>query len=96
MILLLERLTRLTCFARAADSGWDIFCLHYRLDAPINSVINDDAILEYQKIFDFLWRLKRVEYSLSGSWSKDMNLGHMIQVSMRERWNGCNRGAISQ
>lgn len=67
----------------AADSGWDIFCLHYRLDAPINSVINDDAILEYQKIFDFLWRLKRVEYSLSGSWSKDMNLGHMIQVRRR-------------
>lgn len=63
-----------------ADSGWDIFCLHYRLDAPVNSVINDNAVLEYQKIFDFLWRLKRTEFSLSASWTKDMNLGHMLQV----------------
>ncbi|KAF4323419.1 hypothetical protein BBO99_00003135 [Phytophthora kernoviae] len=63
----------------SADTGWDIFCLHYNLQAPVNSVIPAATMLQYQQIFDFLWRLKRVEHSLSASWTKDMNLGHMVQ-----------------
>lgn len=62
------------------ETGWDIFSLHYKLTSPINTVIDDAAMLDYQRIFHFLWRLKRVEYLLSASWSKDMNLGHLIQV----------------
>nr|CCA14880.1 gammatubulin complex component putative [Albugo laibachii Nc14] len=65
--------------ASAGETGWDIFSLHYKLTSPINTVIDDIAMLDYQRIFHFLWRLKRVEYLLSGSWSKDMNLGHLIQ-----------------
>ncbi|KAI9997629.1 hypothetical protein PInf_001560 [Phytophthora infestans] len=63
----------------SADTGWDIFCLHYNLQAPVNSVIPASSMLQYQQIFDFLWRMKRVEHSLSASWSKDMNLGHEVQ-----------------
>ncbi|KAL7692532.1 putative gamma-tubulin complex component protein [Plasmopara halstedii] len=63
----------------SADTGWDIFCLHYNLQAPVNSVIPATSMLQYQQIFEFLWRLKRVEHSLSASWSKDMNLGHEVQ-----------------
>ncbi|TMW63630.1 hypothetical protein Poli38472_002571 [Pythium oligandrum] len=63
----------------SGDSGWDIFSLHYRVPSPVNTVINDAAILEYQRIFHFLWRLKRVEHSLSTSWNKDMHLDHMIK-----------------
>ncbi|KAK1931915.1 Gamma-tubulin complex component 3 [Phytophthora citrophthora] len=62
-----------------ADTGWDIFCLHYNLQAPVNSVIPASSMLQYQQIFDFLWRMKRVEHSLSASWTKDMNLGHEVQ-----------------
>ncbi|KAF1332532.1 Gamma-tubulin complex component, partial [Globisporangium splendens] len=65
--------------ASTGDSGWDIFSLHYKLTSPVNTVINDATMAQYQRIFHFLWRLKRVEHALSGSWSKDMNLGHMIQ-----------------
>ncbi|KAJ8578643.1 hypothetical protein ON010_g561 [Phytophthora cinnamomi] len=64
----------------SADTGWDIFSLHYNLQAPVNSVIPASSMLQYQQIFDFLWRLKRVEHSLSASWTKDMNLGHEVQV----------------
>ncbi|KAG6969218.1 hypothetical protein JG688_00005401 [Phytophthora aleatoria] len=64
----------------SADTGWDIFCLHYNLQAPVNSVIPASSMLQYQQIFDFLWRMKRVEHSLSASWTKDMNLGHEVQV----------------
>ncbi|KAE9026642.1 Gamma-tubulin complex component 3 [Phytophthora fragariae] len=63
----------------SADTGWDIFSLHYNLQAPVNSVIPASSMLQYQQIFDFLWRLKRVEHSLSASWTKDMNLGHEVQ-----------------
>ncbi|DBA01156.1 TPA: hypothetical protein N0F65_002291, partial [Lagenidium giganteum] len=60
------------------DLGWNIFSLHYKLTAPINSVITDSTMRQYQRIFHFLWRMKRVEYSLSTSWSRDMNLVHQI------------------
>ncbi|POM68539.1 Gamma-tubulin complex component [Phytophthora palmivora] len=63
----------------SADTGWDIFCLHYNLQTPVNSVIPASSMLQYQQIFDFLWRMKRVEHSLSASWTKDMNLGHEVQ-----------------
>ncbi|TDH65446.1 hypothetical protein CCR75_004048 [Bremia lactucae] len=62
-----------------AETGWDIFCLHYNLQAPVNSVIPATSIFQYQQIFSFLWRMKRIEHSLSASWSKDMNLGHEVQ-----------------
>lgn len=61
------------------DTGWDIFSLHYKLTSPVNTVINEAAMVQYQRIFHFLWRLKRVEHALSASWSKDMHL-RLIQV----------------
>lgn len=64
------------------DTGWDIFSLHYKLTSPVNTVINEAAMMQYQRIFHFLWRLKRVEHALSGSWSKDMHL-RSIQVRSR-------------
>ncbi|KAF1775775.1 Gamma-tubulin complex component protein [Phytophthora cactorum] len=48
--------------------------------SSVNSVIPASSMLQYQQIFDFLWRMKRVEHSLSASWTKDMNLGHEVQV----------------
>ncbi|KAI9923317.1 hypothetical protein PsorP6_002031 [Peronosclerospora sorghi] len=63
----------------SADTGWDIFCLHYNLQTPVNSVIPASSMLQYKQIFDFLWRMKRVEHSLSASWTKDMSLGNEVQ-----------------
>ncbi|KAG1151790.1 hypothetical protein G6F37_003138 [Rhizopus arrhizus] len=50
------------------DLGWDVFTLDYHVDAPINTVINPSAMVRYLQVFNFLWRLKRVEYTLSASW----------------------------
>lgn len=50
--------------------GWDVFTLDYHVDAPINTVFSPAAMLQYLQIFNFLWRLKRVEYTLSASWKK--------------------------
>jgi gamma-tubulin complex component 3 len=56
-----------------SEEGWDIFSLDYRfppLDegAPLSAIITPHVLDRYQAIFGFLWRLKRVEYSLSSAW----------------------------
>ncbi|KAI8983447.1 Spc98 family-domain-containing protein [Pilobolus umbonatus] len=68
------------------DLGWDVFTLDYHVDPPINTVFNPLAMKQYLAIFNFLWRLKRVEYTLSASWrewgnaSREfMNLPDMVQ-----------------
>ncbi|KAI8333505.1 Spc98 family-domain-containing protein [Choanephora cucurbitarum] len=50
------------------DLGWDVFSLDYHVDAPISTVFSPQAMHQYLQIFNFLWRLKRVEYTLSSSW----------------------------
>lgn len=50
------------------DLGWDVFTLDYHVDAPINTVFSPNVMLQYLQIFNFLWRLKRVEHTLSASW----------------------------
>ena len=47
------------------DVGWDVFTLIYRNDGPISTVVTDSAIKQYLKIFNFLWRAKRMEFILS-------------------------------
>jgi hypothetical protein len=49
------------------DTGWEIFSLDYSVDAPLTALIHPDAIATYRTAFHMLWRLKRVEWSLSGT-----------------------------
>jgi len=62
--------------ASAGDSGWETFSLDYALDAPLNAVVHQDAISKYRTTFHMLWRLKRVEWSLSSSWKQQMSFTH--------------------
>ncbi|RHY25414.1 hypothetical protein DYB32_008326 [Aphanomyces invadans] len=62
------------------EEGWDVFALHYKLQAPLNTVIPDASMSEYLRMFSFLFKVKRVEYSLSTCWGRDMNLVHLISV----------------
>ncbi|KAK6082773.1 Spc97/Spc98 family protein [Seiridium cupressi] len=52
------------------DIGWDCFTLEYKIDAPCDVVISDWGARQYLKVFNFLWRVKRVEFALSSSWRK--------------------------
>jgi gamma-tubulin complex component 3 len=36
--------------------------------SPLSAIITPHVLDRYQSIFGFLWRLKRVEYSLSSAW----------------------------
>lgn len=62
--------------ASAGDSGWETFSLDYALDAPLNAVVHLDAIAKYRTAFHMLWRLQRVQWSLSSSWKQQMSFTH--------------------
>jgi len=54
------------------DEGWDVFSLEYRVDLPINTVLRKEVMESYLQLFNFLWRLKRIEYSLTSTWRRQM------------------------
>jgi gamma-tubulin complex component 3 len=54
------------------DIGWDCFTLEYKVDAPVDVVVTEWGNRQYLKVFNFLWRIKRVEFALSSTWRKCM------------------------
>jgi gamma-tubulin complex component 3 len=54
------------------DIGWDCFTLEYKIDAPVDVVVTEWGNRQYLKVFNFLWRVKRVEFALSSTWRKCM------------------------
>lgn len=54
----------------SGDLGWDVFTLDYHVDSPINTVFSPKAMNLYLRMFNFLWRLKRVEYTLTAAWRR--------------------------
>ena len=52
------------------DTGWDVFTLEYKVDAPVDVIITPWANRQYLKIFNLLWRVKRVEFGLGSTWRR--------------------------
>lgn len=53
------------------DIGWDVFTLDYRVEEPLNTVIWDHkSMKEYLRVFNFLWRIKRVSFTLNTVWRR--------------------------
>ncbi|TFK23266.1 gamma-tubulin complex DGRIP91/SPC98 component [Coprinopsis marcescibilis] len=52
------------------EIGWDVFTLEYKVDAPIDTVLDALAMEGYLKLFRHLWQMKRVEKTLDRSWSR--------------------------
>ena len=50
------------------ETGWDVFTLEYKIEAPEDIVLTPWTAKQYLKAFNFLWRLKRIEYSLNRIW----------------------------
>lgn len=59
-------------------SGWEAFALDYQLGAPCDAIFSVRALAEYRRIFTFLWRLKRVEHSLSAVWRKHCTTARLL------------------
>ncbi|KEY63800.1 hypothetical protein S7711_09511 [Stachybotrys chartarum IBT 7711] len=54
------------------DIGWDCFTLVYNVDAPIDVVVTEWGSRQYLKVFNFLWKIKRVEFAILSTWRKCM------------------------
>lgn len=54
------------------DIGWDCFTLEYKIDAPVDVVVTEWGNRQYLKVFNFLWRIKRVEFAVLSTWRNCM------------------------
>ena len=54
------------------EIGWDVFTLEYRVDSPLDVIVTPHGSKQYLKVFNFLWRIKRVEYALGATWRRCM------------------------
>ena len=61
----------------SGDTGWDVFALAYEVrgledvsksKSPLASVFPRRIMNKYAQLFNFLWRLRRVEYGLTAAW----------------------------
>ncbi|KAK9289800.1 hypothetical protein L1049_007960 [Liquidambar formosana] len=50
------------------DRGWDVFSLDYDARVPLDTVFTESVMARYLRIFNFLWKLRRVEHALIGAW----------------------------
>ncbi|KAI5454632.1 Microtubule-nucleating Tub4p (gamma-tubulin) complex component [Naganishia albida] len=89
---ILQRLDARLQTAKPTDSGWDCFALEYKVEAPINAVLDDKALTAYEHLFNHLWRLRRVSTKLQSNW-----LTHTFAIRRYKHlkefvraWHQCN------
>jgi gamma-tubulin complex component 3 len=81
------------------DIGWDCFTLEYKIDAPVDVVVTEWGNRQYLKVFNFLWRIKRVEFALSTTWRKCMTGARGVlqgeDANVAQAWK-LTRGALAE
>ncbi len=92
---MLDRISVRLLKATEGDTGWEIFSLDYLLDSPLNTVFTPEDIKEYLRVFNFLWRLKRVAQVLPHatprcrSWpafSRPLVLSSLTLQALNDTW----------
>jgi len=66
--------------SRLGATGWEAFSLDYRADPPVSAVLSAAAVGEYRRVFTLLWRLKRVELSLSAVWRRHTTAARLVRA----------------
>ncbi|OJA18989.1 hypothetical protein AZE42_00397 [Rhizopogon vesiculosus] len=76
------------------ELGWDVFTLEYKVDAPLDTLLDPGSLEKYKRIFAHLWAMKRVEGALSSGWMRAGRVGgrleeleydwHQIRITMAE------------
>jgi gamma-tubulin complex component 3 len=81
------------------DIGWDCFTLEYKIDAPVDVVVTEWGNRQYLKVFNFLWRIKRVEFVLATTWRKCMTgargVLQSVDPAVAQTWKS-TRGVIAE
>lgn len=69
----------------SGEIGWDCFTLEYKISAPCDVVITQWANTQYLKIFNLLWRIKRVEFSLNSTCKRSMTGGRGVLAAVSDK-----------
>ncbi|KAJ9611674.1 Microtubule-nucleating Tub4p (gamma-tubulin) complex component [Cladophialophora chaetospira] len=69
----------------SGEIGWDCFTLEYKISAPCDVVITQWANTQYLKIFNLLWRIKRIEYSLASTCKRSMTGGRGVLAAVSDK-----------
>lgn len=81
------------------DIGWDCFTLEYKIDAPVDVVVTDWGNRQYLKVFNFLWRIKRVEFAVLSTWRHCMTGARGVLQSsdtmVEQTWKS-TRGTLAE
>jgi len=76
----LKRLNIKLMDSSTGDTGWDIFVLEYNVDIPLNVIFTKPLLKEYQKLFFFFWKIKRLEFSQEHqTWRNFMTYSHSLK-----------------
>ncbi|EEH44328.2 uncharacterized protein PADG_00617 [Paracoccidioides brasiliensis Pb18] len=67
------------------EIGWDCFTLEYKIDAPVDVVITPWGSTQYLKVFNFLWRVKRVEFALGSIWRRCLTGARGVLGSVEDK-----------
>lgn len=56
------------------DRGWETFLLNYKVSdlTPLSTIFTEEVMNNYNKIFSFMLKLKKIQHSLSLSWGITM------------------------
>ncbi|ORY24380.1 Spc98 family-domain-containing protein [Naematelia encephala] len=73
------------------EVGWDCFALEYKVEAPLNAVLDTKAMVEYGRLFHHLWRLKRVETALTQGWMRVTSGSRLFErlPNLTNDWHHC-------
>ena len=52
------------------EIGWDVFTLEYKVDPPIDTVLDPESMEKYLKLFKHLWQMKRIDMALNKGWMR--------------------------
>ncbi|KAL4399368.1 Microtubule-nucleating Tub4p (gamma-tubulin) complex component [Malassezia pachydermatis] len=66
------------------DTGWDTFTLEYRVEAPVNAVLDASAMAGYQLLFNYLWQINRVAAAVTLAWTQLLST-HKAVLRSRQR-----------
>ena len=68
--------------------------MEYVVDDPLSTVFTEQAMGKYLRVFNFLWRLKRVEHSLCATWQ---TMKPNVAAALQRRSRGSRRrGALGR
>jgi gamma-tubulin complex component 3 len=60
---------------------WDIFSLTYTVPDPVVSVVDAGAMMLYQTVFLFLFRVNHIDFRLNRTWRQNSALQHALHTN---------------